>query len=110
MIRFYLPLALLLVTGQSFALPLTLKQDDNGLLLEINGPDAKKLYDYLLQRKAYGAFVVTDSGMGKSHISSPSLHCVKLNKDVLPAAKQTPGNLYHCRMRVKPDGQSEAQP
>lgn len=87
---------------------LSKNKDDSGnttLSIHFKNKEAKEIYKHLAYSQASGGYVVSDNGMGKSHLSSPAITCTKSNPDMLGRKLNDDSpDLYDCDLTIGTHG------
>lgn len=87
---------------------LSKNKDDSGnttLSIHFNNQEAKEIYKHLEYVQGLGRYVVSDNGMGKSHLSSPAITCTRSNPDLLDRKPNDDSpDLYACELTIGTDG------
>lgn len=79
---------------------------NNSVFFNIEGKDARKLFQYLEKAQTdHNGYVITEGGMNKTYLSSPAVSCRKANPDVYdPPKLDTDPDLYDCYMALSNNG------
>lgn len=83
-------------------------KDDNGnttLSIHFDNKEAKEIYKHLEYAQGLGGYIVSDNGMGKTHLSSPAISCTRSNPDLLDRKPNDDSpDLYACEITIGTNG------